>query len=224
MLAAGQFAGQRSCYSRRVRIGGHRPWAFEGGTVAWPVGPAQSRRVAEGPFDRVRLSLVRHRLAKHARAATEAVRCGQSARARGDDNPPSSRACSRRRCQSGIGRKSGTHVPRMASTGVPHRRRWHHRRVFRLPRHRSHSADERRRHQSEPTRGKSGANANGAPEGGITRRVEPHSLVQCLENSPPGMASHAVSRVNKLSNGHGTSPSTERKALGPTRRWVAVIG
>ena len=96
--------------------------------------------------------------------------------------------------------------------------------VCRLPRHRSHSADERGRHQGEPARGKSGTDANGAPEGRITRRAMADGLVQCLENSPPGMASHAVSRVNKLSNGHGTSPSTERKALGPTGRWAVVTG
>ena len=126
-------------------------------------------------------------------------------------------ACSCRRI------RSGARILSRAPSGV-RRRRWRDKRVFRLPRHRSYSADQRGRHQGEPGRGKSGTNTNGAPEGRITRRVIADSLVQCLENSPAGMAGHAVSRVNKLSNGHGTSPSTERKAFGPKRMWAAVIG
>ena len=107
------------------------------------------------------------------------------------------------------------------ATGALHRRRQCDRRVLRLPRRRSHSADQSGRHHGEPGRGKSGTNTNGAPEGGIPRRAMAGGLVQCLENSPPGMAGHAVSRVNKLSNGHGTSPQpSERRSVqgadGPT--------
>jgi hypothetical protein len=103
---------------------------------------------------------------------------------------------------------------------VRHRRRQRDERVFRLPRRRSHSADQRGRHHGESGRGKSGTNANGAPEGGITRRAMQGGLVQSLENSPPGMAGDAVSRVNKLSDGHGTSPqpSERRTVRGP--KWA----